>query len=271
MSGGRAVQRVRQAHVDWLLDRLSERDWWIVTAMGRVRLLTGQQIERLAFADLSGRSRSVVRWRVLKRLADWRVLASLPRRVGGAVRGSGSTAYALDSAGQQLVRMRDDVPDYVHVRRPTMPGERFVRHVLAVSELYVQLVEAARRGGFELADFRAEPFAWVPDGLGGWLKPDAFLSVSSSEVSDDWFAEVDLATEHIPTLKRKVETYLDFYERGQFGPNGVMPRVLFVVPDERRQEAAQLMLGRLPVLTNTLVHAVTASEAVRYIVQVLRE
>lgn len=36
--------------------------------------MTGSQLERLAFMDLVGRSRSVVRWRVLKRLVDWRVL-----------------------------------------------------------------------------------------------------------------------------------------------------------------------------------------------------
>lgn len=269
MSGSRAIQRVSHRHVDWLLDRLSDRDWQIVEKLGTARLLTGQQIEQLCFADLSGRSRSVVRWRVLKRLIDWRVLTMLPRRIGG--RGSQAAVYALDSAGQQLVRMRDDVQDDVHVRRPGLPGERFVRHVIAVSELYVQLAEAARDGLFVLEDFRSEPKAWVADGLGGWLKPDAFVSVSAGTVSDDWFAEIDLATEHIPTLKRKVETYLDFYQRGQLGPNGVMPRVLIAVPDAKRQAAVQTMLDRLPMPANTLVHAVTASEAVRHIIAVLRE
>ena len=264
MSGGPDVQRVRQTHVDWLLDRLSDRDWQIVRAVARVRVMTGAQLERLVFVDLVGRSRSVVRWRVLKRLVDWRVLMMLPRRVGG--RGSSSAAYVLDTAGQTLVRLGD-----VRPRRPGEPGERFLRHVLAVSELYVQFVATARGGGFELTDYQAEPLAWMPDGFGGWLKPDAFVSLAQGDVADDWFIEIDLATEHLPTLKRKVETYLDFFQRGQLGPNGVMPRVLFVVPDQQRQEAIRAILDRLPVTANSLVHVVTASEAVRYLVQVLRE
>jgi hypothetical protein len=143
--------------------------------------------------------------------------------------------------------------------------------VLGVSELYVRLVEAARTDHLTLDDFRAEPMAWVADGLGGWLKPDAFVSVSAGDVTDDWFIEFDLSTEHIPTLRRKVETYLDFYERGQLGPNGIMPRVLFVVPDAQRQEAIQVMFSQLPTSTNTLLHVVTVRDFARHIAQVLRE
>jgi hypothetical protein len=271
VSGGHGPQRVRQNHVEWVIERLSARDWQVLAAVAHVRLLTGSQLERLTFPDLVGRSRSVVRWRVLKRLVDWHVLAPLPRRVGGVNRGSSGTVYALDSAGQALIRLRENGQPHGHTRRPGLPGERFVRHVLGVSELYVQLVEATRSGGFVLDDFRAEPMAWVQDGLGEWLKPDAFVSVSAGNVTDDWFIELDLSTEHIPTLRRKIETYLNFYERGQLGPNGIMPRVLLVVLDEQRQEAIRVMLDQLPDTTNTLVHVVTAHDFVRYIVGVLRE
>jgi Replication-relaxation len=271
VSGSQHPQRVRQHHVEWVAERLSERDWQVVTAVARVRLLAGSQLKRLAFPDLTGRSRAVVRWRVLKRLVDWRVLASLGRRVGGAGRGSSGAAYVLDTAGLALVRLRADSQAGTPVRRPGLPGERFIRHVLSVSELYVQLVEAGQTDGLTLDDFRAEPIAWVADGLGGWLKPDAFVSVSAGDVTDDWFIELDLSTEHIPTLRRKVETYLDFYERGQLGPNGIMPRVLFVVPNEQRQAAIQAMLSQLSKSTNMLVHVVTARDFVQYITKVLRE
>lgn len=274
MSGATSrPQRVRQRHIDWLTDRLSSRDWQIVDCLATSRLLTGSQLERLCFADLAGRSRSVVRWRVLKRLVDWRVLAPLGRRIGGAARGSAGTAYALDSAGQALVRLRaaehGDEPQTP--RRPGMPGERFLRHVLMVSELYVQLVEAARGGGVQLDGFQAEPAAWLPDGLGGWLKPDAFVALSAGDITDDWLIEVDLATEHLPTIRRKADTYLDFFQRGQLGPHGVMPRVLITVPDEARQDAVQYILDCLPEPTAMLLHVVTHTQAVRYLVQVLRE
>ncbi len=35
-------------------------------------------------------------------------------------------------------------------RRPHLPGLRYVRHVLAVAEVYVRLVETARSGGLRL-------------------------------------------------------------------------------------------------------------------------
>jgi hypothetical protein len=234
-------------------------------------LLTGSQFERLHFLDLAGRSRSVVRWRVLKRLVNWRVLLPLPRRVGGAP-GSAVTAYTLDTAGLALLRMyASHSGNQGPLRRPGPPGERFIRHVLGVSELYVMLIEATRSGVAELVDFRAEPEAWMPNGLGGWLKPDAYLVLAAGEVEDCWAVEVDKATEHLPTLRRKLETYLDFHQRGQLGPHGVMPRVLITVPDERRREAVQGVVDQLPTPAETLLHVVTEEHAAEYLLERLRE
>jgi hypothetical protein len=263
------VRRVRQRHVEWVADRLTQRDQHIVIDLARMRLLTGAQIERLRFCDLYGRSRSVVRWRVLKRLADWRVLLPLPRRVGGPA-GSAVTTYTLDTAGLALLPLlARDSDDQPSLRRPGTPGERFLRHVLAVSELYVKLVEATRNSTTQLVDFRAEPAAWMPNGLGGWLKPDAYLMLATDDIEDCWAVEVDKATEHLPTLKRKVQAYLDFHQRGQLGPHGVMPRVLITVPDTKRQEAVAAMLNQLPSPANILLHVITEEHAPRYLFEAL--
>jgi hypothetical protein len=48
-----------------------------------------------------------MRWRVLKSLVGARVLISPSRRVGTALHGSAELRFALDSAGQQLIRMRE--------------------------------------------------------------------------------------------------------------------------------------------------------------------
>lgn len=271
MNGQRGPQRVRQRHIEWLAERLTPRDWLILSSVDRVRLLTGSQLERLAFSDLTGRSQSVVRWRVLKRLVDWRVLLPLPRRIGGITRGSGAIPYALDSAGISLVASALTARNTASMRRFSVPGERFIRHVLGVSELYVQLVESTRVDALQLEEFRAEPLAWVPDGLGNLLKPDAFCSVSCGEVIDDWFIELDLATEHIPTLRRKLDAYLSYRERGQTGPNGVMPRVLFMVPDEHRKEVIRRLIEQLPEPGPMLAHVTTQQEFIGYIVRVLLE
>jgi hypothetical protein len=257
--------------VEWVAERLSQRDRHIVTDVGRVRVLTGGQIERLHFCDLSGRSRSVVRWRVLKRLTGWRVLVSLPRRIGG-VPGSAVTAYTLDTAGRALRSLLvNDSTHQLPARRPGTPGERFIRHALTVSELYVTLVEAIRHGAADLVDFRAEPEAWMPNGLGGWLKPDAYLMLAAGEVEDCWAVEVDKASEHLPTLKRKCDAYVDFHQRGQLGPHGVMPRVLITVPDEKRREAVAAMLDHLSSPVDTLLHVTTEEHASHYLLEALRE
>lgn len=260
------VLRVRTGHVAWVAERLSARDWSVMETVNRLHLVTGRQLERLHFAELAGRSRTVTRSRALARLVDWRVLMPLPRRVGGAGRGSTVSVYALDTAGHRLLteRLNQKVVQ-AKVRRPGTPGERFVRHILATSELYVDLVEAERAGRFQLRSFQAEPAAWWPNGLGGWLKPDAFLVVSNGTVDYLWWVEVDLGTESIPTLMRKLRTYVEFVNRGQAGPRGAIPRVLVSVPDERRRMAFMEQVRRLPAPADELLQVVTQESAVSWI------
>jgi hypothetical protein len=219
---------VGAAYLDWLQESLSERDWAVVRDVAKLRLVTGQQLERLHFSELAETSRPVVRRRVLGRLVRARVLGTLERRIGGVRAGSAGLVYALDIAGKRLMT------NEARATRPSLPGERHVRHVLAISQLYVDLVELARAGEPTLDQFEAEPSSWWPDGQGGRLKPDAHVVVGNDEHIDHWWIEVDLATEHLPTLKRKLAIYLDFAQRGQLGPGGIMPWVLVTVPDEKR-------------------------------------
>ena len=246
MSGQlRGPRRVRMPYVERLAEALSDRDWAIIQTVDRVRLISGFQLERLHFHDLGTRSRSVMRWRVLKRLTDARVLYPLERRVGTARRGSARLSYVLDSAGQRLVRLRANCSsEEMRPRRPRIPGERFVAHTLAVSELYVALVEQSRLGRFSVAGFEIEP-GWH-DGIGGWLRPDALVRLRGDAVTDYWWYEADLATESLPTVRAKLLAYLDFVERGQAGPDGVVPRVLIGVPTEGRRAAVQGLVNGLP-------------------------
>lgn len=242
---GQGPQRVRVPYVERLVERLSARDWAIIGTVDRLGLVSGLQIERLHFSQLPERSRSVMRWRILKRLVDARVLVPLDRRIGTARQGSAKLRYALDSAGQRLARLQANriSPD-VRVRRPRVPGERFVAHMLAVSELYVALVEQSRHGWSGLAGFQVEA-AW-PNGLGGWLRPDAFVQLQHRAVTDYWWYEADLATESLPTIRAKLLAYLDFVQRGQLGPDGIVPRVLIGVPTSQRLTALQAVVNNLP-------------------------
>jgi hypothetical protein len=75
-----------------------------------------------------------------------------------------------------------------------------------VSEIYVQLIEAERRGGFRLLEFQAEPASWRPfSGPSGGVvvKPDAYLRLETEAFDEHWFIEVDRSTETPSTLGRK--------------------------------------------------------------------
>lgn len=265
-------RRVRSALVVALAGTLTERDWQILETVNRLRLVTGHQIERLHFADMTGKSRSVVRWRVLKRLVDAQALMPLARRVGGSLRGSAQLTYALDVAGERLLRLRRNLSQSKErIRRPGTIGDRFVAHTLATSELYVQLVERAQAESFTLDDFQAEPAAWWPNGAGGWMKPDAYLSVSTGDITDHWWVEVDLATEATPTLRGKFLAYIDFVNLGQLGPGDVVPRVLVTVPTFERRDVIANVVAKLPAPAEELFAVVLHDEAVGWLTAELSE
>lgn len=259
--------------VEWVQDRLSERDWQIIQAVNQLRILTGQHLQDLFFSSLpSERSRVASRSRVLRRLVSWRVLVPLERRIGGAGRGSTRQAFSLDSVGQRLIahgQHADGQP--LRVRRPGTPGDRTLKHALAVSDLFVGLVVLARSSGFVVAEFATEPACWWPNGLGGFVKPDAYVCLTLGDVVDHWWAEQDQATEALPTLRRKLETYLDFVGRGQLGPGGITPRVLVSTISERRREAIAGVVSRLPPPADKLFAVTVFDQATQYIATVLRE
>lgn len=271
MTADQPPQRVRAGHVDWVAERLSERDWQILEITNRLNLITGWQCECLFFADLTGRSRVVTRSRTLARLTTWKVLTRLPRRIGGAMRGSSVAVYCLGSTGQRLLAMRaNSARTPPQVRAARAPGDRFMAHVVAVSGLYVDLVEAGRVGMLTLRQFTTEPDAWWPNGRGGWLKPDALAVVSNGQVDHLWWVEVDRATESLPTIGRKLRAYLDFVNGGGLGPRNAIPRVLVTVPNERRQAAIAAVIDRLPAPALELCHVQLHDEAVAWLGGVLR-
>jgi len=262
--------RVRQAHVEWVGERLSERDRKIIGSVDQLRLASSLHLERLHFGDLSPAVRARIRRRVLARLVIWRVLMSLERRIGGVRAGSSGLVFALDTAGRQLARESAAESGTSGTRRPREPSVVLLAHSLAASELFVSLTELGRVHGFTVADYRTEPACWYPF-LGGWLKPDAYLKLSTAGYDDHWWIEVDKGTEHVPVIRKKLLTYINYASCGGLGPAGVLPRVLVTVPTDKRREQVQGVIAGLPVPAATLLHVATEVRAPGYLFQVLRE
>jgi len=264
-------RRVTAASVARVAEGLGDRDRAILEDVGRVRMLTGKQVERLHFAELQGAHRDRTRRRVLERLVNLQLLDTLERRIGGARAGSAGLIYALGPAGQRLLSLETNGLSG-RARRPGTPTPRFMIHNLAVAELYVGLAESQRSGGLVLVDYRAEPACWWRDTEGEWIKPDAFVVVSAGDLEDHWAVEVDQATESLPTLRRKLKVYVDLAQNGERGPRGgPLPRVLVTVPNERRLAAARELARSLPDPAEQLFAVTVHGRAVTHIAEMLRE
>jgi hypothetical protein len=230
---------------------LSARDQAILRDLHRVRLLTGRQLERLHFADLSNaNARGSARRRSLGRLVALRLVTTLPRRVGGERAGSAGLVYALDSRAYRLrwLWLDDDHPIPDRVRRPWAIGWPFVQHTLDVAELFVRLRERERDGLLRVAEYAAEPASWY-----GRLKPDAYAVYETSEWEQHRWLEVDRATESLPGLRRKLLAYVDLALSGDVGPRGVLPQVLLSVPTDKRATDIRRLLDTLPPPSDGLI------------------
>jgi hypothetical protein len=265
-------RRATRAAVGRIAEGLSDRDRAILADVARVRVLTGKQVERLHFAHLEGMHRDRTRRRVLERLAAAGLLTALPRRVGGGRAGSAGMIFALGQFGQRWLSLQAFGAAIARTRQPGVPTERFLAHTLASAELFVSLVEASRVHGFQLVRFDGEPACWWRTSEGEWIKPDAFAVVSAGDVEDSWAIEVDLATESIPTLRRKLVAYLELVKTDERGPNrGPLPRVLVTVPDERRLSAVRELVRSLPEVAGELFAVTLHSGAANIIAQALRQ
>lgn len=222
---------------------MTERDWEIVATLARVRVATAAQLEVLHFGGIAKRR---VRRR-LASLAERRVVARLARTIGGPASGSSGHVYVLDVAGQRLASLADGG----RLRRPWALGGVFLDHSLAVTDVYFRLVIAERGGSLRVLRFVGEPGTWrnflAPGGGRVVLKPDAYVVLLVAGDANYWFLEVDLGTEHAPTIRRKCDLYRSYWMSGtEDERTGVFPRVLWLVPDERRAEVIRGVIRRQP-------------------------
>ena len=247
------MSRVGRTRLLRLADELDERERVIVEVVAKLQLMSHAQLASLLdplhpHASAASTARAIRR--TLAQLTELGVLARLERRVGGVRAGSAGYVYYLGPVGQRLVAYWEG-RGLVRGRFRPEPGGRYVRHRLAVSELYVQLCSADRQGGLDLLTFDAEPDCWrrYLDGFGGSLvlKPDAFVRVGIGAYEERCFVEVDLGTESRLVIAGKVRAYLDYFNSGsEQAASSVFPRVVLLTNTEARRSALVEVVTRLP-------------------------
>lgn len=221
---------------------VSDRDRQVLRAVLALRLVTGGQLMRLVFGSPTATSQNArIARRCLQRLTEAGLLWRLHRRVGGIRAGSSSYVYAVSPAGARALG------ESIGRGRQREPSLTFLNHTLAVSEVYVRLYEALYQHKFDELHAETEPRCWrnLEDGSSAVLRPD-LLVTASTPTEDVWaFVEVDLGTEHVAAVQRKVALYEVHWRSGREQARlGGFPQVMWLVPDTRRQRQLRGYLRR---------------------------
>lgn len=246
--------------VEQLGEGLGARDRQLLRDVAALRLVTGGQLQRLAFTGPQASStNSRIARRTLQRLTDHGLLQRLQRRVGGILAGSSSYVYAITPAGAAAIGWN------LSRGQTTRPSLTFLRHQLAVAEVCVALRTALYSGSLEALEIETEPTCWRPLDDGSILKPDLFVVVTRAEDEQLAFVEVDNGTEHAAALARKLALYRAHYDSGrEQAREGVFPEVLWLSDEPRRLEQLDraFQRGREPA---GLHRAMTTAAAINYL------
>lgn len=258
-----APQRLGRIALARLREFFSEREIAVLASVNRYRYLTARQLEALHFFDhatpLTG-ARTCRR--VLERLTKAKALDRLERRIGGVRAGSSSFVYTLSPLGHRLLH-RDESSR----KRHREPSAHFLDHTLTVTQFAVDLTISARTSAIENLKIEAEPDCWrtYSKGLAGNenLRPDLHVAFSVGAYEHAWFVEIDLASEGIAAIGRKLRSYHSYWSSGiEQERTGMFPRVLWAAPDPQRVARIKQIITRTSRLNPALFEATTIDAAV---------
>ena len=226
---------------------LSDRDKAILHSLQKCRYLTSGQIRRLHFLEHKSQSSATRATNMnLAKLQEFGLIDSLKRRIGGVRAGSGASVRLLTDTGNMLlyIRSKERMPR----KRLYEPSAIFLEHTLTIAEAYVQVMEICKKHGLEHVKTEIEPTCWRShvgeNGKAAHLKPDLFSIVATGDFEDNWFIEIDLATESYPVVLEKCRRYAHYYKTGiEQKAYGVFPLVVWIVPSLARKEGLQRNLA----------------------------
>ena len=223
--------RITPARLRLLAAELPDRYTLPLLHLSRARVLSGAQLDRLLWQPgTAQRTAERARQRTLSRLGQLGLVTTLDRRIGGVRAGSAGYVHVLTPAGHKFAALLTGQQPPRRIRHSRAPGAMFLHHALDIAEIYVQLAEASRDGGFSVAAFVTEPATRWPTGTGTYLRPDAYTVLATPTYRDVWWLEIDRDTESAPRLRDKLRDYLDHANYGGTGPDGALPRVLVTAP-----------------------------------------
>ncbi|GAB7183038.1 hypothetical protein ATKI12_2869 [Kitasatospora sp. Ki12] len=259
-------RRVTSSRLALLADTLTPRERAVLRTLATVHLATALQVARADFGDYQQTSAHSLAHRNLRRLID----CGLVRRYRDLSRqrwpGKPGYVHMLTTAGAKLV---GPAASGSNRAQGWQPADAFLTHRLAITELYVRLVERARDGTSELLEFKAETDAWrtYRDPMTyrqEYCRPDALVRLRVGQQPRlNWFIEIDRGTESPKRLAEKCRVYRA-YELTDLEQqkHHVFPGVMFVVPDEARAVVIRRVIAGQSADARGLFVVAIESEAV---------
>lgn len=273
--------RLGRHQLDQLADRLSPRDLALVAAIQRHRFLATSQAERLLFTDhTSALSAARTARRVIRRLAANGLIRHLERRMGGMASGSAEYVWTITEAGHRLLATHANSPGVKAMAIATAivgdtqrhrfhePSIRLLQHILAISEAALVLLELGRTiSQIEDVSIELEPASWrTYQAYGGarqLIRPDLTAVIVTTDdtghaFEDHWFLEIDLGTEHLPTLLDKCRQYLAYRRSGtEQARHDVFPVIVWIMHSANRREALDAAIAKATDIDERLFRVIT--------------
>lgn len=220
---------------------LTERDRTILIALRTLRFAKTDQVQRLFYPKVSDKPYAAIRAtrRNLARLHNLGLISHLPQIIGGVRAGAQGMVWFLTELGARLLDLGTE--DEGKRKRRLSPSSTFLRHIIAVTETYVQITEHCRtETNMKLVRLEVEPRCWrgyEKVGKQISLRPDLYTETVADGYLYSWFIEVDLNTETSAVIIEKCKRYLDYYRTGKEQlASGVFPLVIWLVPTEDRKQ-----------------------------------
>jgi hypothetical protein len=184
--------------------------------------------------------------------------------------GSGQFVYR---PGQRAISEAGDAASGTgRRRRRRITSVTAVAHTLEIVAFHIAVVEALHRAAGSVVHWLGEAEVrcrFQHRGRRLLFTPDAYCLWALDGEEGAFFLEWDRGTESMTRIGEKLARYEAYYGvrayRDHLGEEGLSPRILFIVPDQRRQRkltswaARRLAKGEWPSLPTILIAAAEAA------------
>ncbi|MGF2993858.1 replication-relaxation family protein [Lactococcus lactis] len=251
-----------------IFERTMSREFEILAILNVAKFMTTDQLRRQFFAKIPNElSAKRAANRTMKKLEEEKLIAKLPRRIGGYVRenygGSAPSVWKLTEVGYKILRLKHtELPPS---RKHRIEGKPlFLEHDLGISEVATKFCELEISKKISQLGMEFEPKCWrgfMNAGEPVSLKPDLYARFVNGGYEESYFLEIDLATEPIQRIFAKCQTYVSYFNTGiEEKTTGLTPYIVWIVPDEKRRDAMEKLFREKMPETSVLFQVIMEQE-----------